>query len=516
MKRFEAMADSTPVIVSVGEFSEKAGDEGYMFRSPVALATMAAKAALADTGVTRPLALEIDVVAGIRQAEVSAPDAVAPFGCSNNFPRSVAKLIGADPARAVLEAVGGDGPQHLVNEFAAEITAGRANLVLLVGAEALSSMRGMLSAGESADWSESVSGSLEDRGYGPTFMDEAFARVTSATPLNVFALLENARRAKLGLGRAEYGLEMGRLFAPFTTIAAKNPHAFAPTVKSAAQLAEVSDRNRLTADPFPQAMVARNYVNQSAAVLMTSLAKARELGINPSRMVFLHGRTDATDHQVQDRPDLSSSPASVLAVSRAIEMSGLTLDAIDHLDLYSCFPVAVFNICDGLGIAATDTRALTVTGGLPFFGGPGNNYSMHAIAGIVRAARASPGSYGLVGANGGYLSKYSVGIYSTNVPDRLYPDNTDLAIEVGALPKVASDQTPDGIGVVETYTIDHTVKPAKGIIVGRAESSGVRFIAGTTDIGTVNGMISHDPIGADVVVASDAETGPTIVSLSLK
>ena len=82
----------------------------------------------------------------------------------------------------------------------------------------------------------------------------------------------------------------------------------------------------------------------------------------------------------------------------------------------------VFNICDGLGLAVDDPRGLTLTGGLPFFGGPGNNYSMHAIAETVQRARQAPGSYGFVGANGGVMSKYSAGVYSTRpaewVPDR--------------------------------------------------------------------------------------------------
>ena len=38
---------------------------------------------------------------------------------------------------------------------------------------------------------------------------------------------------------------------------------------------------------------------------------------------------------------------------------------------------------------------------------------MHAIAETVERARQAPGSYGFVGANGGVMSKYSAGVYST-------------------------------------------------------------------------------------------------------
>ena len=75
-------------------------------------------------------------------------------------------------------------------------------------------------------------------------------------------------------------------------------------------------------------------------------------------------------------------------------------------------------MCDDFGLAADDPRGLTLTGGLPYFGGPGNSYSLHGIAETVAAMRDKPGAFGLVGANGGVMSKYSVGVYSTNA-DRL-------------------------------------------------------------------------------------------------
>ena len=113
-----------------------------------------------------------------------------------------------------------------------------------------------------------------------------------------------------------------------------------------------------------------------------------------------------------ERQDLAHSPAAAMAARRALELAGASLADIGAFDLYSCFPIAVFNICDELGLAPDDPRRLTLTGGLPFFGGAGNNYSMHAIAEIAARVRADPGSFGLVGANGGIMSKYSVGVYS--------------------------------------------------------------------------------------------------------
>src|SRR4051812_12683956 len=142
----------TPVIVGVGEASERVDEAGYAALSPAELGAAAARAALADTGAGDAAARAIDVVAGVRQFEISSPLGFAPFGRSSNYPRAVAQRIGANPSRAVLETAGGQAPQHLVNEFAAAIARGEAETVLLVGSEAISTTRHLQKAAEKPDW----------------------------------------------------------------------------------------------------------------------------------------------------------------------------------------------------------------------------------------------------------------------------------------------------------------------------------------------------------------------------
>jgi acetyl-CoA C-acetyltransferase len=506
-----------PILIGVGEASERIGAADYAALSPVELASRAAAAAIADAGAPA-LAAQIDVIAAIRQFEVSGAHARAPFGVSNNFPRSVAKRVGADPERAILEVVGGQGPQHLVNEFAHAIAAGEMDMVLMVGSEAISTVRHLQTLGETRDWSETLDGQLEDRGYG---MDGLITLDLIAhgarTAIQVYALFENARRARLGLDRASYAQAMGELFAPFTKVAAGNPHAMSREVYSADELATVTGPNRLTSDPFPRRMVARDQANQGAAVLMTSLRRARELGVPEDRWVYLYGGADVRERTVIEREDLSRSPAAVGACRMALDVAGLGLDEIAAFDLYSCFPVAVFNICDGLGLAPNDPRRLTVTGGLPFFGGAGNNYSMHAIASMVRRLRAKPGDVGLVGANGGFLSKYSVGIYST-APRPFTPfDSKPLQAEIDAWPAPALDPGFVGDADVETYTIDYSGPAPRGVIVGRTDA-GARIVAmaAPEETAMVGEMIAHDPLGGRVTVGPGENNKVAIRAVHLK
>src|SRR4029434_2979729 len=82
------------------------------------------------------------------------------------------------------------------------------------------------------------------------------------------------------------------------------------------------------------------------------------------------------------------------------------------------------------------SRPLTVTGGLGFAGGPANNYPTHAIAAMVDACRQDPGSIGMVSALGWYVTKHSIGVYSTAPPERGFSrvDPASTQANVDALP----------------------------------------------------------------------------------
>ena len=504
-----AVDPHTPVLVGVGQFTERRDDPGYRGMSSVALAAEAAAAALADTGVDpAAVAAVIDTVVGIRQFEISGRG-MAALGCSTNYPRSVARHIGASPSRAVLEPIGGQGPQHVITEFAAAIAAGTAGAVLVIGSENGSTLKSF--AGESfggkadkPDHSEMVEGQLEDRGFGydGLFTDYTVAHGLVGAPAQ-YGLLENARRARVGLSVDDYRRSMGELFAPFTRVAAANPFSSAPTARTVDELVTVTDANRMICDPFPRMLVARDQVNQGAAAVLMSVELARRLGVPQEKWVYLRGHADLVDQPLLDREDLTYNSASVLAVREALSVAGVGIDDIAALDLYSCFPVPVFNFCDGMGVATDDPRGLTLTGGLPYFGGPGNSYSLHAIAEMVAAMRSAPGQFGLVAANGGIMSKYSVGVYST-APAPWSPDASDLLRQqVADRPTVPVTVHADGEAVIETYTVRYDWPVRTGIIIGRLKDDDSRFLALTEDPGLVDMLTDGEALGAGITVRSE-------------
>jgi acetyl-CoA C-acetyltransferase len=497
----------TPVIVGVGQAAERIDDPDYRAMSAVELAAAAARAAVDDCGADfASVSAAIDTVAGVRQFEISGPVANAPLGRSNNYPRSVGNRVGAEPARAILEIVGGQGPQHLLSELAAGIAAGRSEVAMVFGSDATSTLRHFARASEKLakpDFTETVEGQLEDRGQG---IEGLISRYTVIHGLidapTQYGLLENARRAGTGLGPVEYRRQMGELFAPFTKVAASNPFAAAPVERTVDELITVSERNRMISEPYPRLIVARDQVNQGAAALLMSVEAARRLGVPEENWVYLHGHADTQEQALLERPDLGHAPSAVMAVREALAVAGIGVDDIATFDLYSCFPVPVFNICDGLGIAPDDPRGLTLTGGLPFFGGAGNNYSMHGVAETVARMRSAPGQFGLVGANGGILSKYSVGVYSTT-PVEWQPDGSaQLQAQVDNWPTQPVTENADGPATVETYTVRRDGGRPTGIIVGRLDADDSRFLATTEDDELIALLTDGDPLGQPVRVRS--------------
>jgi acetyl-CoA C-acetyltransferase len=505
----------TPVIVGVGQFTERIDDPDYRGMSAVDLATEGVRAALADTGAdTSAVAQAIEVFVGLRQFEICTPFGKPPLGCSDNYIRSVARRVGADPARAVLEPIGGNGSQKLVTEFGGAIAAGDIEVALILGSENGSTLKTFARREDKPDHSETVGGQLEDRGYGfEQYMSEYTAsHGLTGAPVQ-YGLLDNARRSRLGLGVGDYRRKMAELFAPFSKVAAKNPFSSSPVERSVDELLTVTDENRMICDPYPRLMVARDQVNQGAAVLMMSVAAAQRLGVPEQKWVYVRGHADQTEQDLLDRADLGVSISAEQAVAEALRVTGIGMDDVATFDLYSCFPFPVFAVCDAFGLAADDPRGFTLTGGLPYFGGPGNSYSLHGIAETVAEMRDKPGAFGLVGANGGVMSKYSVGVYSTEPADWAADRGKALQADIAALPKVPVTRNADGRATIETYSVRHDWPVRTGIIIGRLESDDSRFLAITEDEDLVALMSDGDPLGVHIAVKS-TENGINRASLA--
>ena len=247
-----------------------------------------------------------------------------------------------------------------------------------------------------------------------------------------------------------------------TAIAAANPHAWFRMRRTAGEIVDVRPENRMVGYPYTKYMVAVMDVDMAAALVVSTHERADALGIPADRRVYLRGWCEAFDPvAVAAHPDLGSSPAMVAASSQALHASGIGIDDVAHLDLYSCFPSSLHFATDALGIGPTDSRGLTLTGGLPYHGGPASGYLTHSIAAAVDRLRADPDAFGLVSGVGMHMTKHVFGSYSSH-PGAVAPP-PPVAPPAG-VPVVAAH---DGEAVVAAYSVVHDRDggPARGVLV---------------------------------------------------
>ncbi|WP_422266861.1 hypothetical protein, partial [Sphingorhabdus sp.] len=444
----------TPIIVGIGQCVDRRLDfDATTAPSPQSLRLIAAQNALLDSGCREAISQSIDCVVAVRTMLDSVPGVPQPFGRCEKPASTIAAALGIDRAQCKYSHVGGDQPQTLVNEMAEAICRGEVRTVLLVGAEATLAMKQAARAQTMLDWSESAAGEEIDRGLGYPLLTAYELRNGLGSPTQTYPAFEHALRMRLGRSREAHLIAMSSLWSGFSKVAAGNAYAQFPEARSAEFLAAPSAENYPVADPYLKWHVAQDAVNQGAAVILTSVGEAERLGISPEKWIFLHGYAQARDRFVTERQDLSRSKAIELVIPTALEMAGKSPSDIQYFDLYSCFPCAVFLAAEALALDAGRVP-LTVTGGLPFFGGAGNNYSMHAIVSMVEKLRADRQAYGLVLANGGFLSKEAAGIYSAQPVENWQPSTVDLQPEIDAL--AATQLLAESCEAkVETYTVTY-------------------------------------------------------------
>ncbi|ORB29843.1 acetyl-CoA acetyltransferase [Mycolicibacterium parafortuitum] len=419
----------------------------------------------------------------------------------------LAQRIGADKAETRYTGIGGNVPQTLVNLACLDIQQGKHDVVLIAGGETWRSRTRVRAAGnkmqgtrqdESVPMAPGSDENLPMAGPGD-------AKIGLDRPAYVYPMFEQAVRIANGETFDEHRRRIGELWAQFSAVAATNPHAWSRDALTAEEIYQPSPKNRMISWPYTKLMNSNNMVDQGAVLILTSVEKAQYLQIPSERWVFPYAGADSHDtYAIGERAEFHTSPAIRIAGSRALELAGASVDDMDLIDVYSCFPSAVQIAAKELGLPVGDPdRPLTVTGGLTFAGGPWNNYVTHSIATMAEQLVAQPGTRGFITANGGYLTKHSFGVYGTEPPAQEFRWE-DVQSEVDAEPTRTELVDWSGDGTVETWTtpFDRDGQPEKAFLAVRTPD-GARVLAVITDSAQAQTTVTDDIAGAAVHVNAD-------------
>lgn len=492
-----ALDPHLPVLVGLGEVVRRPADEPPAdANEPAALMAEAVRAALADAGAGDAL---------LRRAALGVvPSAAWPDGEPGV---RVAELLGVPGAPTLRSSMqGGNGPQLLVNVLAARIQAGQLDAAVVCGAEALSTVARHLKAGEQPPWPAADGGRAagevleDDRAAGT----DAEAAVGMIAPIMAYPLIEEALRRAAGRSSDDQLALIARVWSRFSAVAADQPAAWTPHAYTPEEIATPSPFNRRVTIPYTKLLNSNIQVDQAAALVLCSVATAEALGIARDRWVFLHAGARATDEWfLSERHELHRSPAIAACGRAAFAHAGIGPDDLAPIDLYSCFPAAVQLAARELGLPLDDpARPLTCTGGLTFFGGPGNNYATHGIAAVARALRdGTPGDVGLATALGWYATKHAVGIYGSAPPSQPF---AALEPEPEAAPPRAVAEPLDADATAETGTVifDRDGTPAYGILFALLPD-GRRALAKADDPDVLAAMVADEVLGRPVRVRAD-------------
>ena len=464
------MNTSLPVIVGAAQLIQRNAELSEAL-DPLALLHRVAKLAAEDAGGGDALLRSLDTICLV--------DAVGWH--PDNAPALLSDSIGAHAKTLITAPIGGETGLALLNMAAMRIAAGHSRAAFVGGVNALKTLRTAMKAGVSLTWPKGGSGELQTLSDPRPGQTEIERRHGLQRPTEFYPMFENALRARRRRGLQEHRVALGRLFSPMTQVAAQNPYAWFPTPRSVSELTTVSAANRMVSYPYTKYLNAVMETDQAAGVLLMSSEAADAIGLARDRRMYWLGGSYAEEKAwfASERADLSRSEALAACATRLLEAAHVSVNRVSLFDFYSCFPVAVELACEAYGVAEDDPRGVTVTGGLPYAGGPGSNYTTHAVAAMLERLRERRGM-GLCTGNGWYLTKHAATLFGSEPPTQPFAArNLSEPKAVGGEPLEVVQQAA-GRGRVEAYTItyDREGVPQTGIVVGRTDA-GQRFVANT-------------------------------------
>ena len=481
----DAVPPRTPVLVGVGVAMRREDDPGRALE-PIDLMLEAVRGAGEDCGVPALLA-EIGSIA-------------VPRGRwrYRNPAGEIAQAIGATDATTILSSVG-VLQQTLIADACEMIVDGRAESALVVGADAGYRLLRARLAGVRA--SERVQPDDPDINLEPKAELRHPAEVAAGLkmPVGLYAILESARRAAAGLSLDAHRDQLAARYARFAEIAAANPHSWTRTPLDAATIRDAGERNPMQAFPYTRAHCSTWNVDQAAALLLCSAARAEALGIDRDRWVFPIASAES-NHMIplSARADLVRSPGVEATARAVLELGEIAASDIDLFELYSCFPIAVDAFADVLDLPPD--RDLTITGSMAFAGGPYNNYFLQATTRAAELLRNGQGRTALLSCVSGILTKQAFALWSTE-PAQAGFRRRDVTTEAAA--------SATEVDVVEQYTGGGKVAGCTVIYVRggtpRAVAlidtdEGARAFAVSEDGGTITGMEREEWVGRRVHV----------------
>lgn len=488
------LAPNTPVIIGIG-FQQERNDDPTQCAEPYRLMERAVRAAADDAGCAAllPRLESIAVLQGMWQYRNPARLVAAALGCPK------AKTITSD--LGVLQLTPFD-------ELCRAIAAGEQELGVVTGGEAqyreLRSMITQQPVTETAQSEDTPPPDVHLKSNDP-FCSDLEGQRGLQLPAELFAIIESALRHQEGLSIAAHRDKVAALYSSFSEVAAGNPHAWRRAVLSPADIRDAAPKNAMLAFPYTKRHCSQWNVNQSVAVVVALAGLAQRLGLDPMNWIYPLAAVESRHVVVlAQQRQLHSHLGTVMCGERVLELAGARVSDLQAAELYSCFPAAIRSFAFDLRIPAS--CPMTVTGAMPFAGGPFNHFSLDGVARMAEVLRAAPKSQralGLVSNLSGIFGKQGCAVLSNRPSERGYVfEDITAAVAARELP-VPLDETYAGPATIAGYTvIFRGDQPTHAVAICDTPAA-ARTVAKCEDPALLTAMTQEEFCGRTIHIGTD-------------
>ena len=386
--------------------------------------------------------------------------------------------------------------QNLINEACLKIENGEINASIILGGEArYKQLRSVIEKKEYFETKLDENPDFYIKAKEDLYGDEELEEL-GAMAVGYYATMETALRKNDNENIEEHQNNIASMYEEFSKVASNNEDAWLDHPYSKKEILETSKKNKMLAYPYNKLHCTSWNVNQSAALIICSEELANKLEIDNKKRVYPISSSE-NNHMIaiQQRPKLYESLGMIYAaksINRMMEQLDIRLDAYD---LYSCFPAAVKMFSKSLELGSELPK--TITGSMPYAGGPLNSFVIHSTVKMIQKIRALEARHGLVTGVSGMMTKQSFCVWGKEYQEQFIFDDVTERAKLDEKPVELSD-IAEGEGVIIGYTIIEGSEHSSKAVLYLDDEKKHRKVVSSLDKNFINLLMEEEWVGKKV------------------
>ena len=394
--------------------------------------------------------------------------------------------------------------QNLINEACLKIENGEINASIILGGEArYKQLRSVIEKKEYFETKLDENPDFYIKAKEDLYGDEELEEL-GAMAVGYYATMETALRKNDNENIEEHQNNIASMYEEFSKVASNNEDAWLDHPYSKKEILEISKKNKMLAYPYSKLHCTSWNVNQSAALIICSEELANKLEIDNKKRVYPISSSE-NNHMIaiQQRPKLYESLGMIYAaksINRMMEQLDIRLDAYD---LYSCFPAAVKMFSKSLELGSELPK--TITGSMPYAGGPLNSFVIHSTVKMIQKIRALEARHGLVTGVSGMMTKQSFCVWGKEYQEQFIFDDVTERAKLDENP-VELSNIAEGEGEIIGYTIIEGSEHASKAVLYLDDEKKHRKVVSSLDKNFINLLMEEEWVGKKVKFKDGQDT----------